>query len=104
MNGRIAIIKVKEEIENGRKKSEEIRHYECWCEITDLYTNEQYTALQTKLENTIVFTVRKCKKIEEVRHNLKGYCVKYDGNVYSIYATAPAKEETKIRLKCNRNT
>lgn len=103
-SGKIVIKKQNERIESGRRKTEELKHYECWCEISDLYTNEQYAALQIKLENTVVFTVRKCKKINEILHKQKDFCVIYEGGVYDIYATASAKEETKVRLKCNRRS
>ena len=58
MTGRIKIIRTKTEAVDGRKKKDEEEFYSCWCDVQSLSTTEKYTALQTGLENVIVFKVR----------------------------------------------
>mgnify|MGYP000917207973 CR=1 FL=1 len=67
MTGRVKIIRVTTEIKAGRKEPTTEVFYECWCDVQSLGTNEKYTALQAGLENTIVFKVRNCKRMKEVR-------------------------------------
>lgn len=54
-------------MEGGRKEEKEpVQHYEAWCEISSLYGQELYKALEIRLENTVVFEVRYCRKIKEM--------------------------------------
>ena len=55
MTGRIKIIRKGSSVVDGRRQQEETEFYSCWCEVKSLGTNEKYAALQTGLENTIVF-------------------------------------------------
>lgn len=71
MTGRVKIIRVTTEIKEGRKEPTTEVFYECWCDVQSLGTNEKYTALQAGLENTIVFKVRNCKRMKEVRKKMK---------------------------------
>ena len=71
MTGRVKIIRVTTEIKAGRKEPTTEVFYECWCDVQSLGTNEKYTALQAGLENTIVFKVRNCKRMKEVRKKMK---------------------------------
>ena len=73
MTGRIKIIRKVSSVVDGRRQQEETEFYSCWCEVKSLGTNEKYTALQTGLENTIVFETRTCDKMEEIRLNLKEF-------------------------------
>lgn len=102
--GRITIYKKKFTKEAGRKKeTEPEKYYTCWCDIGELYGQELYDALNAKLENTIIFEVRSCKKIELLRTHLKEYFVVYEGERYEIYATNFRKnDKTKVQLKANR--
>ena len=60
---RIKIWKRNKKIEAGRQQEEAPDlHYETWCEIRNLYGKELYEALDRRLENTIIFEVRYCKK------------------------------------------
>lgn len=101
MTGRIKIIREKTEIIDGRGKAEKSDFYECWCDVQSLATNEKYTALQTGLENTIVFKVRNCKKIEEIRLNLKEFHVTYKGTEFNIFDASPMfRDNNSVMLKC----
>ena len=73
MTGRVKIIRVTTEIKAGRKEPTTEVFYECWCDVQSLGTNEKYTALQAGLENTIVFKVRNCKRMKEVRKKMKEF-------------------------------
>lgn len=65
--GRIKIIRRESQVVDGRKEYTESTFYECWCEVKSLSTTEKYTALQTGVENAIVFEVRNCQKVEDIR-------------------------------------
>lgn len=77
--------------------------YSTWCEISSLYGKELYDALNIKLENTIVFEVRYCKKIKEVKKAMKDFVIEYDGDLYDIYAVDFRRNEhDRAQLKANR--
>ena len=102
MTGRINIIRSTTKVVDGRKQPGKEIFYSCWCDVQSLTTSEKYTALQTKLENTIVFKVRNCKKIEEIRKNLKEFSAEYKGTEFKIYDASPMfTDENKVLLKCN---
>lgn len=99
--GRIKIIRKKTDIIDGRKKETVTEFYKCWCEIQSLGTTEKYTALQTGLENTIAFKVRNCRKIKEIRLNLKEFYAEYDGTEFKIYDASPMFTDNEhVLLKC----
>lgn len=101
MDGRIKIIRKQTEVTEGRRKQTTSIFYECWCKIQDLATTEKYSALQTGLENTIVFKVRNCKKLEEIRLNLKEFYALYKGVEFKIYSASPMVSDNKyVLLKC----
>ena len=101
MNGRISIIRKKTKVIYGRRQQEETLFYDCWCEVQSLATSEKYTALQTGLENTIVFKVRNCKKMEEIRTNLKEFFAVYKGTEFKIYDASPMfVDNGRVLLKC----
>lgn len=101
MTGRIKIIRKTTEVIDGRRQQLTSVFYECWCEIRDLSTNEKYTALQTGMDTTIVFKVRNCKKLEEVRLNLKEFYAEYKGTEFKIYSASPlAIDNRHVMLKC----
>ena len=60
--GRITIMKETTIVVDGRNKSTSEEHFKCWCDVSDLLSNEKYEALQQSLEETAVFKVRRCKK------------------------------------------
>lgn len=91
-------------IQNGRKKETEPElYYETWCEIGSLYGQELYNALDIRLENTIIFEVRYCRKIKEIQRCLKEYFIEYNGEKYNIYAVDFRKNEKQyVQLKANQ--
>ena len=77
--------------------------YSAWCDIGSLYGKELYQALSIELHSTIIFEVRYCKKIKEVWKHLKEFVIRYDGDLYDIYAVDFKKNERdKVQLKANR--
>lgn len=103
MNGRITIMRKESGRTGARKNTTESNFYSCWCEVQDLNSTEKYTALQIKLEDTIVFKIRMCKKAEEIRCHLKEFLLNYNGDEFEIYAASPMYTEgRKMLLKCNR--
>ena len=101
---RIKIWKRNKKIEAGRQQEEAPDlHYETWCEIRNLYGKELYEALDRRLENTIIFEVRYCKKIKEMQQLLKDYCVEFEGEKYDLYASDFRRNERQyVQLKANR--
>ena len=103
--GRVKIIRKSTEIVDGRKQTQESEFYTCWCEVQSLGTNEKYSALQTGLENTIVFKVRNCQKVEEIRLNLKEFFAVYKGATFKIYDASPMfTDDRRVLLKCRAGT
>ena len=84
---RIKIYKRQTEVIAGRNTEKEaLLYYACWCKAGKLYGTELYKALEIRLNNTVVFEVRNCKKIKEVVAELKQYYIKYGGSRYELYA------------------
>lgn len=101
MTGRVKIIRVNTEIKAGRKEPTTEVFYECWCDVQSLGTNEKYTALQAGLENTIVFKVRNCKRMKEVRKKMKEFYAEYDGTRFDIYDASPMFTDNGwVLVKC----
>ena len=101
---RIKIFRKKTEIIDGRRVEREPElHYSAWCEVGNLYGQELYSAIDIRLENTIVFEVRYCKKIKELQQNLKQFFIEFEGLNYDIYATDFRRNERQyVQLKANR--
>lgn len=101
---KIKIYHYKHMICDGRKKEEEPElYYKTWCDIDSLYGQELYSALDIRLENTIIFEVRYCRKIKEMRQHLKEYFVEYNGEKYNIYAIDSRKDKKQyVQLKANQ--
>lgn len=102
--GKIRIYRYKHIVHDGRKKEEEPELYhKTWCDIGSLYGQELYSALDIRLENTIVFEVRYCRKIKEMQRRLKEYFIEYNGEKYNIYAVDFRKNEKQyVQLKTNQ--
>lgn len=102
--GRIKIYRRKTEIVDGRRVEREPElHYSASCEIRNLYGQELYKALEIRLENTIVFEVRYCRKIKELQQNLKQFFIEFEGLNYDVYATDFMRNERQfVQLKANR--
>lgn len=77
--------------------------YSTWCDIGSLYGKELYEALSIELHSTVIFEVRYCRRIKEVWKNLKEFVIKYDGDIYDIYAVDfKRNDREKVQLKANR--
>lgn len=102
--GRIKIYRRRYATESGRKEAREPeRYHEAWCEIGSLYGQELYKALEIRLENTIVFEVRYCRKIKEMQQRLKDFFIEYEGERYDIFAMDFRRNERQyVQLKANR--
>ena len=101
LNERINIIKLEDKIVNGRRQgTEETKLYTCWADILDLYGKELYEAMNTKLENTIVFKVRYCSLLEKLRKK-DDYLVEWRNNKYKIYHVDFLNYSKKyVKIKC----
>ena len=101
MTGRIKVIRKITEVIEGRRQQTSSVFYKCWCEVQDLATSEKYTALQTGFEETIVFKARNCKKMEEIRLNLKEFYAEYKGTEFKVYSASPMVSDNRwVLLKC----
>lgn len=103
-SAKIKIYKKQYQIINARRKETEPElHHNPWCDIKSLYGQELYSALDIRLENTIVFEVRYCKKVKEMQQHLKEYYIEFEGEKYDIYATDFIRNERQyVQLKANR--
>lgn len=103
-SAKIKIYKKQHKIINGRREeAEPILHHNPWCDIKNLYGQELYSALDIRLENTIVFEVRCCKKVKEMQQHLKEYFIEFEGEQYDIYASDFIRNERQyVQLKANR--
>lgn len=102
---RIKIYRRQQEIENGRSTEKEpILFYSCWCKVSKLYGAELYKALEIRLNNTVVFEVRNCKKIQEITEDLKAHYIEYCGRKYELYAFDYKDDKRIVQLKANMIT
>lgn len=101
LNHRISIKKLEEKIINGRRQNlEEVNFHDCWADILDLYGQELYEAINAKLENTVIFKVRYCKKLEVLR-NKENFIVTWKSHKYEIYyPDFLGYKKDYIHLKC----
>ena len=83
---RIKFYKRNKSLENGRQQEKEpTLFYEAWCEIRNLYGQELYEALDVRLENAIVFEVRYCRRIKEIKAHAKDFLIEFESDRYDIY-------------------
>ena len=102
---RIKIYRRNRKLEAGRQQEQEpTLHYETWCEIGNLYGSELYEALDIRLENTIIFECRYCRKIKEMQQHLKEFYIEFEGEKYDIYTSDFRRNERQyVQLKANRH-
>jgi phage head-tail adaptor, putative, SPP1 family len=102
MTGYIDIIRKKTEIVDGRKEEKTATFFERrWSDVQSLSTKEKYTALQVGLENSIIFKVRNCQKMEELRLKMKEFHVEYKGAQFDVYEATPMYTNPQFMLlKC----
>lgn len=101
MNERIQIFKQETKIINGRRQEPSSSlFYKCWAEVLDLYGQELYEAMAIKLKNTVVFKVRYCKKLEELR-NKDDFIIEWKNRKYKIYYPDFLNYNKQfVKLKC----
>lgn len=86
-----------------REEGQPELYYSPWCDVGSLYGKELYAAIDIRLENTIVFEVRWCKKIKAMRAHLKDYVIEYEGDSYNIFAIDFKRNERQyVQLKAAR--
>lgn len=86
MDSRISIKKKIKVIVNGRWGESFEDYYNCWCTTMELYGKELYEAQNMKYENVLVFKVRYCNKVKDMRTTDKNkFIVVYDGVEYQVY-------------------
>lgn len=102
---RIKFYKRNKSLENGRQQEKKpTLFYEAWCEIRNLYGQELYEALDVRLENAIVFEVRYCRRIKEIKVHAKDFLIEFEGDRYDIYATDFKQNDRQyVQLKANRH-
>lgn len=105
MDVKIDILKRDRETVAGREHINYADYYtNVWATPMDLYGTETYAALNINLENVVVFDVRYCEKIKKLRAHCKDFVIRYEGDIYDIYATSFKKnEKTTVTLKANRS-
>ena len=103
-DGKIRIYRRQEKTVDGRREElPPLLYHEPWCKVSSLYGQELYKALEIRLKDTIVFEVRYCRKIREMRTHLKEFYVEYDGEDYDIFAIDFRHNEKQFgQLKANR--
>lgn len=101
---RIKIVTYEEIRLDGKPTKQEKDFYECWATPLDLIGTELYNALNIKLENTIIFKVRYCKHLENLRNKDK-FSIVWQGRKYTIYHVDWLKYGKKyIKIKCKQVT
>lgn len=103
MDSRISIKKKVKNIVNGRWEESFEDYYNCWCTPMELYGKELYEAQNIKYENVLVFKVKYCNKVKDMRTTDKNkFIVIYDGAKYEVYQV-DFKSNTKdyVYIKAN---
>lgn len=86
MDSKISIKKKIKDIVSGRWENSFKDYYSCWCTPMELYGKELYDAQNSKYENVLVFKVRYCNKIKEMRTTDKNkFIVVFDNTEYQVY-------------------
>lgn len=106
MDVKINFLKKCEEVEDGRPHVGYMDFYRnVWATPIDLFGSEIYEALNAKLDKTIVFEVRYCKKVQEIWENSKSFVIGYNGSLYDIYHVSMKRNERKmVVIKANRQS
>lgn len=86
MNARIEIKTKESFVLDGRMQEKANPYYKCWCTPTELYGKELYESINIKYENILVFKVRYCNKIKEMRKTNKSqFIVIFDETEYDVF-------------------
>lgn len=86
MDVRIQIKLKNKQVASGRWEDTLQDYYECWATPMELYGKELYEAINIKYDNTIVFKVRHCNKIKDMRKIIKeSFIIIFEGVEYTVY-------------------
>lgn len=86
MDSRISIKKKVKDIVSGRWEEALNNYYDCWCTPMELYGKELYDAQNIKYENVVVFKVRYCNKVKDMRTTDKNkFIIVFDNVEYQVY-------------------
>lgn len=103
MDSRIEIKRKSKIVVNGRWEDTLENYYNCWCAPMELYGQELYEATNIKYENVLVFKVRYCNKIKDMRTtNKSDFIVIFDNTEYEVYQVdfkANSKDYVYIKAK-----
>lgn len=81
---RIIIEKRTTSYDKGKKDEAWNEYYKCWCDILDLYGKEKYEAYNSKLENSLKFKCKFCKKLNDMIFETKEYRVIWKGKIFKL--------------------
>lgn len=85
---------------NGKPVKEQELLNNMYAEIMSLYGNELYSALNTSMENMIIFKVRYCKLLDKLLSSSDWY-VTYKNIEYKLYYADFSKYPKQyVLLKC----
>lgn len=100
---RIQIKLKSKEVISGRWEERYPDYYTCWATPMELYGKELYEAINIKYENVLVFKVRYCNKIKDMRKTQKNhFIIILDGVEYTVYQIdfkANAKDYAYIKAR-----
>lgn len=103
MDSRIQIKIEEKQIIDGRWQVILKDYYECWCTPLELYGKELYEAQNSKYENVLVFKVRYCKKIKDMRttdkNKFKVFFQDAEYQVYHVDFKGNSKDYVYIKAK-----
>lgn len=86
MDSRINIKKRIKSVVNGRWEDTTEEYYSCWCIPMELYGKELFESQSIKYENVLVFKVRYCKKIKDMRTTDKNkFIVTFEDAEYQVF-------------------
>ena len=85
----------------GNQESIKEIYYRCRAYVNNLSGNEYWAAAQTHAEDTVVFTLRYCKKLQNM--DTKSYSILWEGNDYNILSIDNVQNKNEIvKIRANR--
>lgn len=103
LNQKIIIQKRDVTYVKGIKKEDWKEYYSCSAELLDLYGSEKYSAYNAKLENSVKFKCRSCKKLMDIIGYVKEFRVILKETPYGlIFADSLNGSKTEFILQVNK--
>lgn len=88
---------------NGLQEEAWHDHYLCWAYVNQLSGAEFWAAHAVQAQDTMVFTVRWCRKMAEV--NTRDHRILFAGDVYDILFVDHVRQERDVvKIKARRNS